>query len=61
MIREFYNDKVLLITGTTGFLGKVILEKFFRSVNNFKRMYLLVRPKSGVAIMDRIKREILQS
>lgn len=59
MIREFYNGKVLLITGTTGFLGKVILEKFFRSVNNFKRMYLLVRPKKGVEIMDRIKREIL--
>jgi len=59
MIRDFYNDKVLLITGTTGFLGKVILEKFFRSVNNFKRIYLFVRPKSGVAIMDRIKREIL--
>jgi alcohol-forming fatty acyl-CoA reductase len=61
MIKEFYKDKVLLITGTTGFLGKVVLEKFFRSLNSFKRIYLLVRPKSGVAIMDRVKREILQS
>lgn len=61
MIKEFYNDKVLLITGTTGFLGKVLLEKFFRSANGFKRIYLLVRPKSGTSIMDRVKREILQS
>lgn len=62
MIKDFYKDKVLLITGTTGFLGKVLLEKFFRSLSDVKRIYLLVRPKSGGAtIMDRIKREILQS
>ena len=58
MIREFYKDKVLLISGCTGFLGKVVLEKFFRSVKDFKTIYLLVRPKSGVTIKERIKREI---
>ena len=61
MIRDFYKDKVLLITGATGFLGKVLLEKFFRSANEFKKIYVLVRPKSGTPIMDRVKREILQS
>lgn len=61
MIREFYKDKVLLITGTTGFLGKVLLEKFFRSAYEFKRIYVLVRPKRGTSIMDRVKREIFQS
>ena len=61
MIKEFYKDKVILITGTTGFLGKVLLEKFFRSLSGFKRIYLLVRPKKGTKPMDRIKREILQS
>ncbi len=58
MIKDFYKDKTLLITGTTGFLGKVVLEKFCRSLNNFKRIYLLVRPKRGTSIKDRIKREI---
>lgn len=58
MIRDFYHDKVILLTGATGFLGKVVLEKLFRSVQTFKRIYLLVRPKRGVAIMDRVKREI---
>jgi fatty acyl-CoA reductase len=58
MIREYYKDKVMLITGCTGFLGKVVLEKIFRALPEVKRIYLLVRPKSGVAIMDRVKREI---
>ncbi|CDW80559.1 male sterility protein [Stylonychia lemnae] len=61
MIRDFYRDKTLLITGTTGFLGKVVLEKFFRSLSEFKKIYLLVRPKKGTKPMDRVKREILQS
>lgn len=59
MITDFYKDKTLFITGTTGFLGKVVLEKFFRSVIHFKRIYLLVRPKKGVTIMERVRREIL--
>lgn len=58
MIKDFYRDKTLLITGATGFLGKVVLEKFFRCHSDIKRMYLLVRPKKGVLIMDRVKREI---
>ena len=58
MIRDYYHDKVLFITGCTGFLGKVVLEKIFRAMPTVKRIYLLVRPKSGVAIMDRVKREI---
>ena len=61
MIKDFYNDKAILITGTTGFLGKVVLEKFFRSLPMVRRIYLLIRPKRGVDIMDRVKKEILQT
>lgn len=61
MISEFYKDKIIFITGTTGFLGKIVLEKFFRTVIHFKKIYLLVRPKKGITIMDRVKREIIQS
>lgn len=59
MIADFYRDKTLFITGTTGFLGKVVLEKFFRSIIHFKRIYILVRPKKGVTAMDRVKREVI--
>jgi FlaA1/EpsC-like NDP-sugar epimerase len=31
-IKEFYSGKKVLITGCTGFIGKVIIEKFLRSI-----------------------------
>jgi fatty acyl-CoA reductase len=58
MIREFYKGKSILLTGATGFVGKVILEKFFRSLPEIKTIYILVRPKRGVQIMDRVMKEI---
>jgi alcohol-forming fatty acyl-CoA reductase len=58
MIKEFYKDKTIFLTGATGFLGKVILEKFFRSLPEIKVIYILVRPKRGVEIMDRVMKEI---
>ena len=61
MIKEFYKDKTIFLTGATGFLGKVVLEKFFRSLSEVKRIYILVRPKRGVEIMDRVMKEIFQS
>ena len=54
MIAEFYKDKTLLMTGCTGFVGKVVLEKFIRCIPDFKRIYVLVRPKRGTKPMDRI-------
>ena len=35
--------KRVLITGTTGFLGKVVLEKLIRSVPDIGGIYLLIR------------------
>ena len=61
MIKEFYTDKTVLLTGATGFLGKVVLEKFFWSVPYIRKIYILVRPKKGTLIMDRVMREIFQS
>jgi fatty acyl-CoA reductase len=57
-IKEFYNDKVILLTGATGFLGKVILTKFFTALPNVKLIFILVRPKRGIKIMDRVMKEI---
>jgi thioester reductase-like protein len=51
----------MLLTGATGFLGKVVLEKIFRSLSNVQRVYILVRPKKGSQIMDRVMKEIFQS
>ncbi|KAL1414457.1 hypothetical protein MTO96_000861 [Rhipicephalus appendiculatus] len=40
-------DRVVFITGGTGFIGKVLLEKLLRSCPGLKRIYLLVRSKRG--------------
>jgi len=47
-LKEYYNRKQILITGTTGFLGKVILEKVLRSLPDVEKIYLLIRPKKNV-------------
>ena len=42
-----FNDRNIFITGGTGFLGKVIIEKFLRVLPDIGQLYLLVRPKYG--------------
>jgi fatty acyl-CoA reductase len=49
-IPSFYAHKTVLLTGATGFVGKVVLEKIMRSCPNFKRIYLMVRPKKSQSI-----------
>ena len=60
-IKGFYKDKTIFLTGTTGFVGKVVLEKFMRSLPDFKRMYVMVRPKKLISIQERLEKEILNS
>lgn len=62
MISEYYNGKSILLTGTTGFVGKVILEKLFRTFPNVRTVYVSVRPdgQEGDAY-DRYKTEIKDS
>lgn len=44
---EFYANRSILITGATGFLGKVLVEKFLRSVPDVKSLFLLIRSHKG--------------
>lgn len=48
-IKSFYKDKTIFLTGTTGFVGKVVLEKILRSLNEIKKIYIMVRPKKGMS------------
>ncbi len=43
---DFFNDKTLFVTGATGFLGKVLLEKVLWQLPQIRRIVLLVRPHS---------------
>ena len=42
-VLEQLRGKKVLITGTTGFLGKVVLEKLIRAVPDIGGIYLLIR------------------
>ncbi|XP_048584995.1 fatty acyl-CoA reductase 1 [Nematostella vectensis] len=53
-IQTFFADKVVLITGGTGFLGKVLLEKLLRSCRTVKRIYLLTRSRADHTPQQRI-------
>ena len=59
-IPAFFCGKNVFITGATGFMGKVLLEKLLRSCPDIGLCYVLVRPKKGVQPSDRIK-QILDS
>ena len=60
-IREFYSGKAIFLTGCTGFVGKVVLEKIMRCCPEYRRIYVLVRPKRGVAPLERVHKDIFSS
>lgn len=54
-IPKFFQDKHVLVTGGTGFMGKVLLEKILRSCPDVGNIYVLMRPKKQKDPRDRIK------
>ncbi|GAB0091731.1 Fatty acyl-CoA reductase [Sergentomyia squamirostris] len=50
---SFYHDSVIFITGGTGFLGKVLVEKLLRKFP-IKRLYLLIRSKNNLTVQERL-------
>lgn len=58
---SFYKDKTILLTGATGFLGKTLIEKIFRSMPEFKCIYAIIRPKKAININERLEQEVFQS
>jgi fatty acyl-CoA reductase len=53
-ISDYYANKSILITGGTGYLGKVLIEKLLRSCDRLSTIYLLVRPKKGKKSSERL-------
>ena len=49
------------MSGVTGFVGKVLLEKILRCCPDIGTIFIMVRPKRNKKPMDRIRNEILSS
>ena len=68
-VKHSFSGKNVLVTGTTGFVGKVIIEKLLRDIPNVGGIYLLIRGNkkypdanerfaheiAGSSIFDRLK------
>lgn len=54
-VGDFFKGKTVFITGGTGFMGKVLLEKLLRSCPGIARIYLLIRPKKGQNANERLQ------
>ncbi|TVU51227.1 hypothetical protein EJB05_02637, partial [Eragrostis curvula] len=56
-----FKDKSILITGSTGFLGKILLEKILRAQPDVKKVFLLVRAADTSAAEKRVSNEIIEN
>ncbi|KAG9511028.1 putative fatty acyl-CoA reductase, partial [Fragariocoptes setiger] len=59
-INNFFKGKSIFITGATGFIGKVLLEKLLRLYGQqIRRIFILCRPKRNKSPLQRIHEDIL--
>lgn len=59
-IKSFYRNACILVTGGTGFVGKVLLEKLLRTCDNLQCIYVLLRSKRGLSSEERYH-ELIQN
>ncbi|KAI3774583.1 hypothetical protein L1987_49142 [Smallanthus sonchifolius] len=58
-ILQFLDDKTILITGGTGFLAKVMVEKILRVQPNVRKLYLLIRAYDQEEALKRFQTEVV--
>ncbi|KAF7106214.1 hypothetical protein CFC21_106965 [Triticum aestivum] len=54
-----FRDRTILVTGSTGFLGKLLVEKILRVQPNVKKLYLVVRASDAASAEQRILSQVL--
>ncbi|KAL5583149.1 hypothetical protein UlMin_015591 [Ulmus minor] len=58
-ILQFLENKTILVTGSTGLLGKTLVEKILRVQPNVKKLYLLLRASDSNSANQRMHSEVL--
>ena len=61
LIAEGLAGKTILITGSTGFLGKSIVEKLLRAVPDVAQIRLAIRSSQRRSAAERLEKEVLSS
>eukprot|EP00357_Protocruzia_adherens_P031117 CAMPEP_0115036762 /NCGR_PEP_ID=MMETSP0216-20121206/42330_1 /TAXON_ID=223996 /ORGANISM="Protocruzia adherens, Strain Boccale" /LENGTH=1117 /DNA_ID=CAMNT_0002416681 /DNA_START=71 /DNA_END=3424 /DNA_ORIENTATION=- len=61
MLADFYRNKSILVTGATGFVGKVLVEKLLYQYPSLRKVYLLIRSQKSATSEERFYREILST
>lgn len=56
-IQKLFAGSTVLLTGGTGFLGKLIVEKLLRCCPDLKKLYMLARPKKNKDTAKRIQEQ----
>lgn len=59
-VSDFYANRSIFITGASGFLGKVLIEKLLHDCPEIKNIYILVRTKGTTQAQAR-KTQLLES
>lgn len=60
-IKDFYKNASIFVTGGTGFLGQVLIEKILRTCDSVQCIYVLMRPKKGISSYDRHQQFVQKS
>ncbi|OAY38186.1 probable fatty acyl-CoA reductase 4 [Manihot esculenta] len=55
----FLENKTILVTGATGYLAKVFVEKILRVQPKVKKLYLLLRASDANSAIERLNKEVI--
>lgn len=54
-ITQTFDESTILITGGTGFLGQILVNKLLYTCIKIKKIFLIIRPKKGKSCEDRLE------
>lgn len=52
---DFYRGRSIFVTGASGLMGKVLIEKLLYSCSDLKQIFMLVRPKREKTVEMRLE------